>query len=195
VNQLLNRLFFNLWYLQKPPWDTGVSPPELVEFIHTHSPGRALDIGCGTGTNVITLAKHGWRVVGVDFANLAIRNARQKVKRAGVEAVLQVGDATQLSDLATKFDLILDIGCFHSLTENQRAVYVKTVPQLLATEGTFLLYAFFKSIGDSGPGLLPADVSLLSQNVTLVQRLDGSERGLRQSAWFTFQPCNSSSYS
>ena len=52
----LRRLSFLLWYFRDPPWDTNISPPELLDFINRHPPGRVLDLGCGTGTNVITLA-------------------------------------------------------------------------------------------------------------------------------------------
>ncbi|MFQ6101503.1 MAG: class I SAM-dependent methyltransferase [Anaerolineae bacterium] len=58
---------FDLQYLLgRSPWDTGVTPPEVVELIASGDfpPGRALDLGCGTGTNGITLARHGWEVVG-----------------------------------------------------------------------------------------------------------------------------------
>ena len=50
---MLQRLFFNLWYYFNPPWDTGITPPEVVEAIdgpEALRPGRALDLGCGTGT-------------------------------------------------------------------------------------------------------------------------------------------------
>ena len=72
---MFRRIYFNLLYLfTRPPWDTGVSPPELYDFIENHEPGRAIDIGCGTGTNVITLAQAGWQVTGVDFAPASGRN-------------------------------------------------------------------------------------------------------------------------
>ena len=34
----LRKTLFNVWYFQRPPWDTGISPPELVEFISDTTP-------------------------------------------------------------------------------------------------------------------------------------------------------------
>jgi len=56
----------NLFYLGDNPWDTGVSPPELKAFLNAAEPGYALDVGCGTGTNLITMAEYGWEVVGLE---------------------------------------------------------------------------------------------------------------------------------
>ena len=78
--RLFRRLLYNLWYYFHPPWDTGISPPELMDFIKSHPPERALDMGCGTGTNVITLAQHGWQAMGVDFTRRAIKLGRRKVR-------------------------------------------------------------------------------------------------------------------
>ena len=45
-------------------------------------PGRALDVGCGTGTNALWLAQRGFDVLGVDLSPLAVEKAR--AKSAGV---------------------------------------------------------------------------------------------------------------
>ncbi len=187
MRRALRRLFFQLSYYQQPPWDTGISPPELLEFIAAHPPGRALDLGCGSGTNVITLAKHGWQVTGVDFAPKAIAMARKKARQAEVSVDLRVADVTRLKGISGRFDLVLDIGCFHSLSQEDKVTYASNLPGLLAPRGTFLLYAFFKNPGESGPGLLPEDVHLLSSHLRLIARKDGTERGLRKSAWFTYE--------
>ncbi len=118
---IFKKLWFSIWYYFHPPWDTGVSPPELMNFIENHRPGVALDLGCGTGTNAITLAKHGWVVTGIDFAAPAILKGRRKASLEGVEIDLRVGDVTQLQQLGQPCDLILDIGCFHNLTEISKA--------------------------------------------------------------------------
>ena len=117
---MFRKLFFNLQYFKQPPWDTGISPPELIQFMAGHPPGRALDLGCGTGTNAIELAKRGWQVTGIDFARRAIRIAHSKAKMAGVQIDFRVADVSKLPDIAGPFDLILDIGCFHSLPFNRK---------------------------------------------------------------------------
>ncbi|MBI3287279.1 MAG: class I SAM-dependent methyltransferase [Chloroflexi bacterium] len=159
----VRRFFFNLWYglPGKPPWDSGISPPELIEVIERSSspPGRALDLGCGTGTNVIYLAQHGWQVVGVDFAGRAIRLARRKAKAAGVDAqcTFYVADVTDLSFLPPTFDLALDIGCFHSLDPQGRSHYAAGLGRLLRPGAIDLLYAF-KPGGDASFGISEEDI-------------------------------------
>ena len=78
------RLYERRYRRGTAPWDTGVTPPEVVELIEGDHPptGRALDLGCGTGTNVAYLAAHGFEVVGIDFSRPAIERARARL--AGV---------------------------------------------------------------------------------------------------------------
>jgi ubiquinone/menaquinone biosynthesis C-methylase UbiE len=184
--KLLRRLQFNLAYFGKAPWDSGISPPELYEFIQTHSAGRAIDLGCGTGTNVITLAKAGWQVTGIDFATRAIQIAKRKIRSAGVEADLRVGDVTRL-DFMDTFDLALDIGCFHGV-EN-RAAYLGQLARILTPGGFWLMYGFFQPSSNlAGPGLAAADLDGISAaGMTLLSRQDGFDKKERPSAWFLFQ--------
>ena len=186
--RILRRLFFNLWYYSRPPWDTGVSPPELMEFIRSHDPGRALDLGCGTGTNVITLSQHGWQVTGVDFAGRAIRIARREAHRAGVDVEMRVEDATQTTASGGLYDLALDMGCFHSLSQDDRRAYIRNLQRLLASGGTYLLFVFVKNdLNTRGPGVVDAELAEFSPTFQLVARKDTDERGWRRSAWLTFR--------
>jgi ubiquinone/menaquinone biosynthesis C-methylase UbiE len=157
----------------------------LLEFIETHRPGRAIDIGCGTGTNVVTLAKAGWQVTGVDFAPRAITLARRKARLAGVEVSLQVGDVTRLTGIQGRFDLALDMGCFHSIED--RHAYLKELLRLLAPGGSWLLYAFFKpDPAVSGSGLTELDLEHIPSRLRLLSRRDGTDARGRPSAWFHF---------
>ena len=184
---LLRRLTFSLWYYFKPPWDSGISPPELLDFIENHPAGNAIDIGCGTGTNVITLAKAGWQVTGVDFAPRAIELAKRKTKRVGIQAELHVRDVTKLEGISGPFDLALDMGCFHGLGD-RKADYLAELNRILAPGGHWLMYGFFNSTPASDSfRLVEADLDLIQSSMTQVWRQDGFDRGERSSAWFLFQ--------
>ncbi len=182
---LARRLFFFMRYLSRPPWDTGITPPEVEAFVAAHPSGRALDLGCGTGTNSVYLAKHGWRVTGVDFIPLAISKARRKARQAGVKIEFLVGDVAHLDSVNGPFGLILDIGCLHSLPPGDRKAYLDGALHLLEKKGTFLLYAFTRDAGD-GPGLSRADLEAMQERLALVSRQDGADRG-RPSTWFTWK--------
>jgi len=178
----VRRLWFGLWYWlpRRPPWDTGVTPPELERFVGSHAPGRALDLGCGTGTNVVYLARNGWKAVGVDFARRAIAKARGRARDAGVECTFLVADVTRLA-VPGPFDLALDIGCLHSIAAAGRAAYAAGLARVVRSGGTFLLYAF--APGGPAVGLTADDV-----RATFADDFDvvGIEEGKgRPSAWYT----------
>ncbi len=182
----LRKLIFQITYLQSPPWDTGISPPELIAFIEKNSPGKALDLGCGTGTNAITLAKHGWEVVGVDYIRRAIQTARRKALQARVDVKFLLHDVTRLDELSVNFDLVLDIGCFHNLPQDGKTRYLKQLERLSAPAGAFLLYGFVQQPGKN-TGISEADISQMSKIKKLHWRQDGFDQGERPSAWFLFK--------
>jgi ubiquinone/menaquinone biosynthesis C-methylase UbiE len=191
VQNLFRRILFQYLYFRKPPWDTGISPPELYEFIQTHRPGRAIDIGCGTGTNVITLANAGWNITGIDFAPRAIQIARQKLNQAGVQAKLILGDATKLEGINGPFDFALDLGCFHGIPQDGRLKYLEGLDRVLAPNGFWLMYGFLKSDPlQKRSGLLETDIDLIASRLTFLSRRDGLDNGAKPSAWFLYQKRN-----
>jgi 2-polyprenyl-3-methyl-5-hydroxy-6-metoxy-1,4-benzoquinol methylase len=183
----LRHIYFKFLYFRQPPWDTQISPPELIEFIDHHPPGRALDLGCGTGTNVITLAEHGWQVIGVDYVKRAINRAKYKAVQAGVDVSFMLNDVTQLNNVKGVFDLVLDIGCFHSLTKVEKQSYVANLAGLTKSGSTFLIYGFLRDNPSSGPGIDEADLASFQRFFVLANRVEGTDRGERKSAWLTFE--------
>jgi SAM-dependent methyltransferase len=158
-----------------------VAPPELERFVASHPPGRALDLGCGTGTNVVYLARHGWTAVGVDFVGRAIAKARRRARSAGVSCTFLVADVTRL-DVAGSFDLALDLGCLHSIPVAGRAGYASGLARLVRSGGTYLLYAFAPGAGPAF-GLSPDDVrATFADAFEIVSVEEG--KGI-PSAWYT----------
>jgi cyclopropane fatty-acyl-phospholipid synthase-like methyltransferase len=183
-----------LYWLKRTPWDTGITPPEVVDLVARRFPngGRAIDIGCGTGTNVVYLARHGFKVIGIDVSRRAIALARRRVREAGVSADLLTGDVTRLDRLpgAAVFDLAIDVGCFHTLSAHQQQAYAGHLRDRVTRGGAYLVYAFCpharagRSIGVSADevGSLFAD-GFLVRDVKI-----GEDTGSRRpSAWYTLE--------
>lgn len=123
----------------RPRWDSVEPHRELVDLITGRQPGRALDLGCGTGSDALYLAQNGWDVVGVDFVPEAIETARKRAVDAGASSRFVVGDVTQLrqSGVEGSFDLILDTGCYHSIAAGLRDAYAAEVAAVAAEEAEF----------------------------------------------------------
>ncbi len=175
LHRLPQWLQFNLRYLGKPPWDTGVSPPELLAIIAEKQPGRALDLGCGTGTNLLTLAEKGWEVTGVDLALLSVLKARRKFRKAGVSAAVFQGDVA--SDVLPNrhFDLIFDIGCFHNLSPEGREQYRQNVERWLEPGGVYLIYAHQKHMVQGFHGVDEQDIQWFKSFLQLTWQRQGNE--------------------
>ena len=186
---LPNRLKFQWRYWRRQtPWDTQVTPPEVMEFIARTSPGKALDLGCGTGTNAITLARHEWRVTGVDFIPKAILAARAKAARSGFAIDFLVASVTDLSALSGPFDYALDIGCLHALKAGDRMRYAVNLSRLLRPQAWYMLYAWLPRSRKGGVvGISTEEVEiLLREDFSKVRTAIGEENG-NPSSWYWFQ--------
>ncbi len=187
----LRRIMFALWYFRRPPWDSGVTPPELREFLRVRPVGRAIDLGCGTGTNSIVMAQLGWQVTGVDFIPAAIQKARNKARQAGLNLTLLVGDVTRLDGITGPFELVLDLGCYHTLMVKEKAAYLRQLDRVMVSGSVWFLYGFLSSDENiSDLGLSPGDLERIQAQFVLLTRLDGYDRGDRPSAYFVFQKRN-----
>lgn len=114
-------------------------------------PGRALDLGCGTGAHAIELARRGWEVTGVDNQSRALRAARRQAAERGARVRFLEADVTALpkAGIGAPVDFFLDVGCFHHLTEQGRRAMAGGVTALAAPDATLLLLAF--APGKRGP--------------------------------------------
>jgi SAM-dependent methyltransferase len=138
------------------PWDQDHVPAELAALVEgpdALSPGRALDIGCGTGTQSVFLAQKGWEVAGVDAVERALAQARQRAETCKVDVHWQTGDVTRLVTLglAPGFGLVHDRGCFHDLGVDVRDAYARGVSELTPPGATMLLMAFSPGRRVGGP--------------------------------------------
>jgi SAM-dependent methyltransferase len=169
----LQRLMYGLLYrVGFAPWDGHPLAPRLVELADA-SKGRAIDLGCGTGDSSIHLAQRGWDVVAIDFVQRALDKARAKADAAGARVRWQRADVTRLreSGVGDGFQLLVDNGLLHGLSDTAREAYVREVSAIAAANATLLLVAF--PPGNRGPGPRGIDRAEIERRFSAGWRLVG----------------------
>jgi SAM-dependent methyltransferase len=144
---------FESSYLGTPPWDIGRPQPAIVRLAEAGQiTGSVLDVGCGTGENVLYLAERGYVAAGVDGAPTAIKKARAKAKRRGLSATFEVGDALNLPTPERLFDSVIDSGLFHVFSDDERPRFSESLGRVVRSGGTYFLMCFSDhQPGDWGP--------------------------------------------
>ncbi len=135
---------FDRMYEGTPPWEIGRPQRAIAELVESGrmKPGRVLDLGCGTGENALLLAERGFEVVGVDAARAAVAKAHRKAGTRGINAEFLVHDALSVSALATRFDIVLDSGFFHTLSDEGRVTYREELSNVMRPGGELFILCF-----------------------------------------------------
>jgi SAM-dependent methyltransferase len=103
--------------------------------------GKFLDLGTGPATQAIWLAKRGFKVIGSDLSEAAIKRARTVY--ANEKNVNFVVDDIPNSNLKeNQFNYILDRGCFHVLLPADRQIYIAKIKLILKDNWILFLKCF-----------------------------------------------------
>jgi SAM-dependent methyltransferase len=151
MSDVPNRETFESLYAGKAPWDIGGPQPVFVEAADRVT-GEVLDAGCGTGENALFFAGRGHRVLGIDFLEWPIQEARRKAGERGLNAEFDRRDALTLADLDRRFESVIDSGLFHVFSDEDRARYVAGLAHVTKPGGRLFLLCFSdEEPGEQGP--------------------------------------------
>jgi SAM-dependent methyltransferase len=132
------------------PWDRIGVREDLLSFLEqrdvtpqTHP--RAVDLGCGSGANVVHLAESGFDAYGIDFSPVAVRKANERASEAGVTPTFVIGDLTaeSIDGVDGPFDLLVDFGTLDDMRGEKRRAMARTITRLSRPGSLFLEYCFF----------------------------------------------------
>jgi SAM-dependent methyltransferase len=109
-------------------------------------PGRALDIGCGSGRDAVHLAAKGWQVTAVELVDKALARAKERAAAEGVEVQWIRADVGVLGRLGLEpgYSLVYDFGCIQGLPDSARQGAAAGLTEL-AAPGARLLFLAFKA--------------------------------------------------
>ncbi|NTW00713.1 MAG: class I SAM-dependent methyltransferase [Oscillochloris sp.] len=180
------------------PWDDPLPPPEIIAAAAQLPPGRMLDLGCGGGRACIYLAQRGWCCTGIDIVPEAITLAEERADAAGVSAQIyfHVGSVADLDLRLAPYDLAIDVGCLHSLNDDQARRYADGLARLLRPGAHYLLFGRTEQpgIADGLRGLTEPRVrALFAPNLRIDTAVFGMTENAQSdavpSAWFWLSRC------
>jgi SAM-dependent methyltransferase len=129
------------------PWERRNVPElwrPLFEGPLAMEPGRALDMGCGSGRDAVHVAGRGWEVTAVEFVDKALAKAKQRAAEAGVDVHWVSGDVGLLGRLGLEpgYNLLYDFGCIQGLSDSARRDAAAGLAELAAPRARLLFLAF-----------------------------------------------------
>ena len=132
-------------------WDTDYYQPvsewlydraicDMLRIMGPEESATVLDAGCGVGLHTIRVARAGYSVVAADISEAALRDARQRVKEAGLEqkVIFRQADLTDLDFDDASFDYVFSWGVVIHIADAQKAL--DELARIVAPGGKLALY-------------------------------------------------------
>ena len=132
------------------------------------TPGSALEVACGDGTNAVWLARQGWQVTAVDWSAIALARARENAAADSVTVTWIEADLLAWTPPAAAFDLVT-IVYLHLPRPERRAIYARAA-EAVAAGGRLLVIGHDRTNLTDGLGG-PQDPELLLTASELVADL------------------------
>jgi SAM-dependent methyltransferase len=135
-------------------------------------PGQALDLACGSGRNAVWLAREGWSVVGADFSDVALDQARSLAAERGVEVEWVQADLREWEPPVRAFDLVVVL--YLQLPAEELGPVMRRAARAVKDGGTMLVVGHHADNLASGSGG-PKDPRVLFTPAEVAAGLDGLE--------------------
>jgi SAM-dependent methyltransferase len=113
-------------------------------------PGRALDLACGSGRNAVWLAQQGWTVVGADFSDVALDQARALAADRGADVEWVEADLREWRPAPRAFVLVVVL--YLQLPAQELGPILRNAAEALADGGTMLVIGHHSDNLVSGSG-------------------------------------------
>ncbi len=148
--------------IRRGPHRGTVRDVVLRQTIRDVPAGKALDLGCGDGTNTLMLARHGWSATGLDISEEALERARAAAEEAGLEVRFIRADMLDWEP-DQHYDLVISTYSLPGGAESHKAI--KIAIRALRPGGTLIAVDWDHSMAERwglGPDDLPTPSDLAS---------------------------------
>ena len=127
------------------PWNIATPPETLVNLFKSGKivPGKAVDLGCGTGHYALYMAKNGFDVTGIDISPTAIQIAKKTAEERKISCCFIVADVLGSPNIPeATFDFAYDWELLHHIFPEKREIYIENVYRLLKPAGKYFSLCF-----------------------------------------------------
>ena len=113
---------------------------EILTLFQTYSVKKVLDLGCGSGGYVVSLAKNGYEVYGLDFSKEAIEVAKSWLKDNGNKGNLKLGSIYKKLPYGDNFfDAVISFRVIHHATIEDIRKLIKELERILKPQGLLFI--------------------------------------------------------
>lgn len=125
-------------YAVSPVHRNGPSLPVLVQFAEGKPTDVVLDVATGTGNAAFALAPHVAEVIGMDVAEMMLKQARNRADEERIDNVrFQAGDAENMPFESASFSLVIARHAPHHFRDAD--AFLREVKRVLTLNGRFVM--------------------------------------------------------
>jgi len=173
-----------------PPSNT-LYPLEYAFYLLGDIRGKTVvDLGCGTGENIVPLVRREARVIGIDISPDLIGLAQQRLQNAHLEATLKVGSAYDTGLESGSVDIVFCMALIHHLDIGRAR---DEMLRILAKGGVVILkepirfsktYAFLRSLLPAAENISEFEHPLTrAELATMTQHFEAQEARYFRLPW------------
>lgn len=114
--------------------------PKIARLIKKRNAKKILDLGCGSGRNLVYLAKNSFAVYGVDISPEGIRIAKNWLKEEGLKANFKISDIyKKLPYPDNFFDALISIQTLHHAKIEEIRKLIKEIERILKSKSLIFI--------------------------------------------------------
>lgn len=183
MSDIKNKLFESEWdatweHLEAQPWypdeqvvrflsayssrRVGFGPGD-VRFVNGKQP-KGLDIGCGKGRHLITMAELNIEACGVDLSTVGVNFAREWMNSRKFTAVIEKSPMSKLPFPDDEFDFVICHGVLDHMTLSERTAGILETCRVLRQGGLFFFSVISKNDSAYGEGTYVEDDTWLIED-------------------------------
>lgn len=150
-------------------YGTNCPSEDVAIVLSGKTPGKLLDVGCGTGSNALYAHSLGWKVYGIDGSKTAIEKCQARFP-GDMKENFSIANLPVMFGLPNAYDMVLDIECLYCLPFHEAEYCYREILRVLRPGGMLFMKAFKAG---SWKGKEVVKSARFSEEIDIINLLEG----------------------